>query len=409
MSARSRRVIRFLHLTQLRTRGVAILTSLVALWSLPWQPAPALATDRAPILPEYASTASGGNFKGFSVAISGGIAVAGVPGVNGWTGMAYIYVRSGRLWIHSATLTDPRHATDDVYAWSVAASNTSAGNYVVVGGNDGNDKRDYVYVYKGSGRSWHLQATIGDPGTTSQDMFGDSVAISGTTLVIGASCQDGLSGHAYVYTRVGQRWIIQASLADPAGKPNQDFGQSVAVSGRTAIIGSRDTAYVYRYTYGHGWAQAAKLRNPGNAEDAFGQSVSTSGTTAVIGAPGPMPPEYNVTPGAAYAYALSGGKWSLRQKLANPQGAEEFGFSVAISGNRTLIGMPLYGKDGCGGAYEYTSSRGKWIKRDHLYDSGCPSGAQFGWSVAISGHSGCIGAPFTESNEGAAFVTDSLP
>ncbi len=358
-------------------KSVIAIGAMIAIAAMIWPAGQAGATARSRVRPPdkvpVTNQGQAGKFKGFSVAISGDIAVAGVPGVGNWTGQAYVYQRSGRFWLHTATLSDPRKAKNDVFAWSVAVSSSKAGNYIVIGGNDGNGKRDYVYIYKGVGHTWHSQATLGDPGKTSQDMFGDAVAISGTTLVIGASCQNGFSGQAYVYTRFGKRWVMQASLADPAAKSQQDFGQSVAASGRTVVIGARNVAYVYHYS--HGWQPTGTLRNPGKSTDAFGRSVAVAGGVALVGAPGPMPPQHKAKPGAAYIYALTGKKWSLKQTLPAPKGGDEFGFAVAIAGTDAMVGMPLYTHLGCGSAFGYASSAGHWVERTQLVDANCPAGA----------------------------------
>jgi hypothetical protein len=360
------------------------------------------------------STALTRDLEGYSVAVSGATAVVGVPGEHNDAGSAYIYVRAGRRWYHRATLTDPNGAKNDVFAGAVAVASTTAGTYVVIGDSDpyslGNGKHGVVYVYKGSGGTWHRQATLRNPdasSTANQDAFGGSVAISGTTLVIGAPGYGNGYGYgaAYIYGRSGSHWILQATLYDPVNKPEplEVFGESVAVSGHTVIIGAADVTYVYTRTPGEGWPQTAKLRNPGATIDNFGASVAISGQTALVGAPG-NPHSDIPSAGSAYIFTRSGSTWKLGQKIIEPGAGDEFGYSVAIAGKRILIGMPSYGKVRCGTAYEFTLSDRRWFERDHLLDANCPGDAQFGFSVALSGATALIGAPFTDVQAGAAFV-----
>jgi FG-GAP repeat len=358
------------------------------------------------------------NLEGYSVAISGPTAVVGLPGLRKDAGAAYIYIRENGQWHHEATLTDPRNADNDVFGGAVSMVSTADGTYVVIGDQDpysvGNGRPDVVYVYKGSGRTWRRQETLRNPDKSSAsiyDAFGGSVSISPTALVIGAPGYGNTYdyGAAYIYMRSGSRWILRASLNDPVSRPEplDTFGQSVAVSGRTVIIGATDASYVYTRTSGNGWPLTAKLRNPGPRRDNFGASVSLSGLTALIGAPGNQEVGKH-SAGAAYIFTKSGGSWKLWQKIPALGRGDEFGFSAAISDERVLIGMPLYGKARCGSVYELKRSDRKWIERSLLVDPHCAGEVQFGFSVAVSGATALIGAPFTNVQGGAAFA-QNLP
>jgi hypothetical protein len=352
-----------------------------------------------------------GNLDGFSVAISGKTAVIAAPGTKSNAGSShvynYIFRRSGSQWAKVATLPDPRGLANDEYAWSVAISSSKAGTYVAIGGNNTNGQPDLVYIYKGSGKTWSLEATLRDPGNSYEDMFGDALAISSTTLVVGASCVDYNSGAAYIYERSGSHWLREASMRDPLDRENDTFGGSVAVSGDTVLIGSNGQGYVYTHKPGHGWPQTAVIRNPGPPAN-FGLTVTLSGKTAVIGAPGPAPntPDPgSLSAGTAYLYTLKGTAWSRRQKLTAPAGihGDEFGYAVAMTSSRLLIGMPTYGKIDCGNALVFTPSGGKWDFHGQVKDPACTAGDQFGYAVALYEATGVIGAPGTNSGQGANY------
>lgn len=75
------------------------------------------------------------------------------------------------------------------------------------------------------------------------DHFGQSVGISGNTVVIGSP--DGINperGSAYVYIRSGGIWMQQAKLTASDGAANNSFGFSVAISGNTIVVGAIGTA-----------------------------------------------------------------------------------------------------------------------------------------------------------------------
>jgi hypothetical protein len=350
-----------------------------------------------------------GNDLGYAVAIAGNIAVVSAPGVNGNTGTAYIYERyehGGGQWQQAVKLPNPRGAKNDDYAWSVAIASTKAGTYVAVGGNDSNGLLNKVYVYYGSGLSWKLQATITDPGNNTADRFGDALAISSNTLVIGAYCAPNNFGVAWVFQRSGSSWTQQAELQDPGQNSADNYGNAVAVSGNTVLIGAVDTSYVYTNEAGQGWVQTATLANPGTSDDNFGESVALAGTTAVIGAPGNGPGSPTLLPGAAYVYTESGSTWTQHQKLTYPAGTkgDDFGYSLAMNSTTMIIGMPIYGATGCGTAYVYKSSGGPWTEQARQADPACQKGDNFAFSVALFGPYGVYGAPCLNNHLGAVYL-----
>ena len=180
----------------------------------------------------------------------------------------------------------------------------------------------------------------------------------------------------------------------------QFSGVSVAVSGDTALIGAywnddagSDSGSVYvSIRYGAGWwRQQARLTASDATEgDRFGYSVAVSGDTAVIGAPQP----WNGRPGSAYAFVRSGGVWTQQAKLLAPDGVEddEFGFSVAVSGDTAIIGVPRAWRSEPGSAYAFVRSGGIWTKQAELVTQDGAANDNFGCSVAVSGDTAVIGA-----------------
>jgi phage host-nuclease inhibitor protein Gam len=131
-----------------------------------------------------------------------------------------------------------------------------------------------------------LTARHGAPG----DLFGNSVAISGQTAVVGAPGVNSHTGAAYVFVHTKKGWSRQAQLAEPHAAKGDHFGFSVAISGETAVVGAyarnsnTGAAYAFVRTK-KGWSLQAKLTDRrGTKGDSFGVSVAISGSTAVVGA-----------------------------------------------------------------------------------------------------------------------------
>ncbi len=367
-------------------------------------------------------------------------------------GVAYVFVREGSSWKLrqklAATGTNGRVENDN-FGISVAIS----GETIVVGaaGQDFDtaganlvNNAGAAYVFTRSSGVWSQQQKIVAVGTNARvaaDRFGTSVAISGETLVVGASGQDfdadgadsaSGAGAAYVFTRNGGVWSQQQKLVGVgvnARMADDGFGASVAISGETIVIGANGHDYdadganpvsagaVYVFTRGGGvWSQQQKLvatgANARSASDNFGKSVAISGETVVVGSHWH---DYDVAgansvrdTGAAYVFTRSGGAWTQQQKLVasgtNARGMDaEFGNSVAISGETIVIGSHREGYDAAGAnpvsvagaAYVFTRSGGVWSQQQKLVASGTNArmGTDlFGTSVVISGETLVAGA-----------------
>ena len=182
------------------------------------------------------------------------------------------------------------------------------------------------------------------------DLFGRSVSISGNIVVVGAATDDDAgssSGSAYVFRYNGTSWAEETKLTASDAAAGDYFGQSVSISGETIVVGAygdddaggnSGSAYVFRHN-GTSWAEESKLTaSDGIAEKYFGQSASISGDNIVVGAVANYVPAPN--PGSAYVFRYSGGRWVEKAKLRPSVGSgnEVFGWSVSINGDTVVVG-----------------------------------------------------------------------
>jgi len=201
-------------------------------------------------------------------------------------------------------------------------------------------------------------------------------------------------------------WSQQAELMASDGAANDEFGYSIAASGSTVVVGApnhavgsnvwQGAAYVF-VRNGTTWTQQAELMaSDGLQGDNFGLSVAISGNTIVVGAP-----SHGVTrfaDGAAYVYMGSGGTWTEQAEL---NGAGYFGVSLAISGSTVVVGAE-------GAAYVFAESGGTWSQQAELTASDGAAGDFFGSSVAVDGSTVLVGALYhtvgSNADQGAAYV-----
>ncbi|HEY9421843.1 MAG TPA: FG-GAP repeat protein [Thermoanaerobaculia bacterium] len=258
------------------------------------------------------------------------------------------------------------------------------------------------------------------------DSFGFWVSIDGNTAVVSAPFDDDLgtdSGAVYVFVRNGRSWSLQAKLTASDGSPGDRFGDSVSISGDTLLVGvdldttpelgaNSGSVYVFERS-GTSWSQEAKLNAAdGAAGDQFGFVVSIDGDTAVIGAPGDDT-DAGINAGSAYVFVRSGTSWSQLHKLT-PEDAgaiDRFGFSAAIDGDTLVVGAVFdddpSGSADFGAAYVYVRDAGTWSLQQKLLANNGRAGDQLGFSVDISGDTVVVGAPTTDRvrpNSGSVYV-----
>ena len=249
--------------------------------------------------------------------------------------------------------------------------------------------------------------------------FGSSVAIDGNTALVGASFHTvgstTVQGAAYIFMRQGSTWVQQAELTASDGASNDQFGCSVAISGNTAVIGacnhnsSAGEAYVFVQPVS-GWAdstETARLTaSNGAASDYFGYSVAISGDVALVG-----DNVHSSHQGQAYVFVKPAGGWATGNETARLTASDaavgdRFGMSVAISGNTVIIGAP-YHNGNRGEAYLFVKPAGGWATTNVSFiqtASDMAANDQFGISVAISGSTAIVGADGYSSNRGKAYV-----
>jgi uncharacterized protein involved in tellurium resistance len=253
------------------------------------------------------------------------------------------------------------------------------------------------------------------------DRFGWSVSLSGDTALIGAPFDDDngvLSGSAYVFIRNGTTWTQQAKLLANDNGTDDRFGQSVSLSGDTALIGAyydsdngvrAGAVYVFTRT-GATWTQQEKLfASDGASQDNFGFSVSLYDDTALIGTNYDEDNGFNS--GSAYIFTRNGTIWTQQAKLLPSDGAAEdnFGYSVSLYGDTAFIGA--VGDDdkgfGSGSIYVYIRNGSAWTQQAKLFASDETAYEDFGCSISLDGSTAIIGAlgdDVNDVNSGSAYV-----
>ena len=367
---------------------------------------------------------------GQSVAMDGDIAVVGARFDDSNSGSAYVLLRQSGVWSQVAKLTASDGADDDEFGESVAMD----GETVVVGApqHDGGKGAAYLFTKPTSG-GWadttetaKLTASDG----AADDEFGESVAMDGDTLVVGAPLDDdnaAHSGSAYVFTKPNTGWADAtetAKLTASDGMVYSRFGGSAAVDGDTVVVGApthdlgRGTAYVFSKP-NTGWADATEMAQLTASDRAIGDhlgwSMELDGGTLVVNAPFDDVNAENS--GSAYVFTEPGGGWTdatETAKLTASDGAanDRFGQSVAVDGDTLAVGSRQDDGRGLysGSVYVFHKPSGGWAtvaRTATIKASDGAAGDNFGRSVAVYGETLLVGAVWDNDNgsaSGSAYV-----
>jgi uncharacterized protein (TIGR03437 family) len=358
--------------------------------------------------------AAGDRFGG-SVAISGDAVVIGAPfddtATNADQGSAYVFVRVGAVWTLQGKLTANDGAANDGFGGAVAIG----GDALVVGADgdsvEANEAQGSAYAFARSGPVWSFQQKLIAQDGGRINNFGNAIAISGDALIVGAY-QDNIGanisqGSAYVFMRSGGAWSFQQKLTAPDGADDDQFGCSVALSGDYSIVGScrsdidgnaNQGAALIFVRSGSVWSFQQKLTAPDGEEgDLFGISVALRGKTALVGA---HLDDIGTAQfqGSAHLFSLSGADWSERQKLTAQEGesSDTFGGAVALSDDALIIGASgadAGAKDHQGALYLFGCG---YLEKQTLTSSGGGGNDGFGGSAAIDGDVAVIGVPLDD-------------
>jgi hypothetical protein len=345
------------------------------------------------------------DFVGWAVAVSGNTAVVGATGAASGTGVAYVLVEDGG-W----TVQDELEGAGGLFGANVAIDGDTLAVGAPAHSDPGAPQAGAVYVFTRSAGAWTLQGDV-LTGGAAYDAFGSGVALTGDTLLVGAS----RGGYATVFVREDGVWTAKAELTPDPATPGDGFGASVSLSGDTALVGAPGAEVsgvvcgaAYAFTRSGGvWSQQAKLNASEyvSAGDSLGSSVAINGDTALIGAPDT---DLEGTPnaGAAYLYVRCGPVWGDPSRLTPwvPAQARNFGSAVALDDEAAAIGGPG-SQSGRGAVYTYYRLGDMWLapedRQVYVPEEILPVG--FGASVAVQHSLILAGAPGTASGAGSAY------
>lgn len=356
-----------------------------------------LALDRIP-----------GDASGMSVAVQGDTAVVCAARRGMWPyyewGQCHVYDRIDGAWTFAQILAP----SGPVYGGRFGQSVAIDGNVVVIGAPadccpESTDP-GRAFVFRRVDGSWSEEAMLLPVNGEDDDFFGTAVALRGDVIAVGASGDDEIgfrSGAAYLFRRSGSSWPLETKLVDGANRSYGAVGQSVAfVSDVEIVVGS--AGGVLDFQYGNkGWQLKQFIDPPAPG---FGYGLATDGTRLVVGSP--EEDATGVDSGRLYLYQKQGANWSLVQSITPLDAGGRLGWKIAVQGSTIVSGAYGHGTSAganVGAAYVFRPTSGVWGQAQRLAGSASVPGDQFGRAVSLDAGTLFVGAP--EADEGGYINT----
>ncbi len=283
----------------------------------------------------------------------------------------------------------------DHFGISVAISGTT----VVVGAeyeSDNGNQAGAAYLFDALTGTQTAKLIPSDG--TELEWFGTSVAISGTTAIIGTP-GDGdngtFSGSAYLFNTATGQQLFKLLPSDGAGF--EFFGGRVAIDGSVALVGAHGhdddgsgAGAAFLFDTNTGLQTAELLPSDGSANDLFGLAVAMTGTTALVGAKGDD--DNGSNSGSAYLFDTSTGTQLFKLLPGDGAADDGFGYAVDIDGTLAIVSAPENDDNGInsGSVYLFDVVTGQQLAKI-VADDGA-SGDAFGYAVALSGPVAVVGA-----------------
>jgi hypothetical protein len=301
-----------------------------------------------------------GDLFGSAIAIHGKRALIAAPNatVNGklWQGAVYVFWLVGGTWVQKQKLVAGHGQALDTFGTAVAMNSGSV--FIGAGGasSAGVFTPRVVYVFRPEDPTarqpvWVERQTLDAPDPADKtSFFGATMAASDSVALIGARASKvGTKigqGVVYVYTESSGSWGLAAKLMASDGAARDNFGVSIAVEGKTALIGSPGASIkgnvsqgaVYRFSGELAdWTEVQKFSaSDGTAANLFGASVNLSNGIALVGAY--AMDNYR---GAAYVFKRdTNGVFLQLMKLVASDGVagDVFGYYTALGEKAAVVG-----------------------------------------------------------------------
>jgi len=338
-------------------------------------------------------------------------------------GSVYIFENEKNSWVFVQKLRSPSNTSTTHFGRAILVDDSAL---VVAASNDTANgiSSGVVYVYNRFDSNLILSQKLYPMGGSSIANFGNSVSMNNNRMLIGAPEDNGiqsLSGAAYLFEKIGSDWVQKEKIVGYDALQLYEFGNSVAISGNYLFIGApqatdfgSNSGAVYLYEVKNDSVKfVEKLRSSTvSSEYRFGDGISADSNSVAISAPGSIfAQDYS---GSVYIYELKGNQWTEKSRiLPYDPSAYVFGSSVELKGDSLLIGAIGHIEVGdTGKGYLYIKDQTKWRQINSFQASDGTNLNVFGIACDMERDYIVFGAALQDvfgPNSGAVYVYSENP
>ena len=259
-------------------------------------------------------------------------------------------------------------AMDDIATFRPGSLSLNEG-VLAIGQNSsgaaGKDEAGSVLIYARTPAGWQHSALLQAADPRESAMFGSSVQLLGTLLVVGAPGDEHVPGAVYIFERVAGKWEQRQKITAPTDEAASYFGQSLTTNGGQLVVGApgdgvQSTGHVYlferiapdfsEFVFAKEFTPAEPLAPA--AQFGLGVAMDGNNRNIIVTRLAPASTADTQEPGAAYVFTLGLRGWTHRLTMAPTEFPSSFGISVAAGSTHAVIGD--YGaSDKPGTAYVY--------------------------------------------------------
>jgi choice-of-anchor B domain-containing protein len=231
---------------------------------------------------------------GASIALGADMAFIGAPGEG--SGVVYVYRKSGSTWTPAGKITVDGGEATDRFGQAISID----GNRVAIGAPGRSTAKGAVYLFTMSGDSWKQDAMIMVARPSDNARFGTSVLFKGKQLIVGAPGAVPIAGQnagsagmvtLFQYSDIAEIWKERQSFTSFQHQ-NARFGQTLAMAGTELWIGApasdRNTGRIFRLRpNADGSFDNMSTLNVDGVEPGslFANAMAVSNDAAIIGMP----------------------------------------------------------------------------------------------------------------------------
>jgi len=230
---------------------------------------------------------------GCSIAVCDDQLIVGAYGKRKESGKAFIYELENNQWKHRQTIQPDDPDIIGLYGGQFGKAVDISTHHAIVGTGIGYDGIGAVFIYKKQNGLWQEVKQIMSSDENRFSYFGEAVVINDKYAIVGAY-EDNDTGSIYLYQLNDESWDLIQKYSEPGLIDDDNFGESIALYGNTVAVGAKNVnydsknidfgaVYIYRIENETITLQKKVIADQPKSEFLFGNAVSLCREGLLVG------------------------------------------------------------------------------------------------------------------------------